>query len=283
MLNQDKFIKMPVITLTTDFGLQDAYVSALKAQLYNQLDRPEIVDVSHLIDPFHIIQAAYILGTVYCSFPQGSIHFVGIDFNQTPEQALIVAELNDHFFVCADNGFLSLLEPELKPTNAVVLNNSSNLNQVRAVEAIAHIHRGGALSVIGTPIDTLKQLTQHVSFVHPQGNEIQGHVLYIDRFGNIVTNITKKLFQKIGRKRSFIIHARNHDFKEVFNDYHEAIRYDKPKAEREEAGKKLALFNQQGHLELAVFKGSPNYGGGASTLFGLSYLDPIRVAFINDV
>ena len=283
MLNQDKVIKMPLITLTTDFGLQDAYVSALKAQLYNQLDRPEIVDVSHLIDPFHIIQAAYILGTVYRSFPQGSIHFVGIDFNQTPEQALIVAELNDHFFVCADNGFLSLLEPELKPTNAVVLNTSSNPNQVRAVEAIAHIHRGGALNVIGTPINTLKQLTQHVPFVHPQGNEIQGHVLYIDMFGNIVTNITKKLFQKVGRKRSFIIHARNHDFKEVFNDYHEAIRYDKPKAEREEGGKKLALFNQQGHLELAVFKGSPNYGGGASTLFGLSYLDPIRVAFINDV
>ena len=92
----------------------------------------------------------------------------------------------------------------------------------------------------------------------------------------------KTLFQKVGRNRPFVIHARNHNFKEVFNDYHEAIRYDRPKAQREEAGKKLALFNAQGHLELAVFKGSSNYGGGASTLFGLTYLDPIRVAFIND-
>ena len=273
---------MPLITLTTDFGLQDAYVSALKAQLYNQLEAPEIVDISHLIDPFHIIQAAYVLGSVYRSFPQGSIHFVGINFNQTPEQALIVAELNDHFFVCADNGFLSLLEPELKPTKAVALNTAATTNQARGVEAIAHIHRGGALSVIGTPISTLKQLTQHIPSVHPQGNEIQGHVLHIDRFGNIVTNITKQLFQKVGRNRPFIIHARNHNFKELFNDYHEAIRYDRPKAQREEVGKKLALFNAQGHLELAVFKGSPNYGGGASTLFGLTYLDPIRVAFIND-
>ena len=273
---------MPLITLTTDFGLQDAYVSALKAQLYYQLEAPEIVDISHLIEPFHIIQAAYVLGSVYRSFPQGSIHFVGINFNQTPEQDLIVAELNDHFFVCADNGFLSLLEPELKPTKAIALKASKNTNQARGVEAIAHIHRGGALSVIGTPITTLKQLTQHMPSVHPKGNEIQGHVLHIDRFGNIVTNITKQLFQKVGRNRAFVIHARNHDFKEIFNDYHEAIRYDKPKAQREEAGKKLALFNSQGHLELAVFKGSPNYGGGASTLFGLSYLDPIRVAFIND-
>ena len=165
---------MPLITLTTDFGLQDAYVSALKAQLYNQLEAPEIVDISHLIDPFHIIQAAYVLGSVYRSFPQGSIHFVGINFNQTPEQALIVAELNDHFFVCADNGFLSLLEPELKPTKAVALNTAATTNQARGVEAIAHIHRGGALSVIGTPISTLKQLTQHIPSVHPQGNEIQG-------------------------------------------------------------------------------------------------------------
>jgi S-adenosylmethionine hydrolase len=273
---------MPLITLTTDFGLQDAYVSALKAQLYYQLEAPEIVDISHLIEPFHIIQAAYVLGSVYRSFPQGSIHFVGINFNQTPEQDLIVAELNDHFFVCADNGFLSLFEPELKPTKAIALKASDKTNQTRGVEAIAHIHRGGALNVIGTPVTILKQLTQHMPSVHPKGNEIQGHVLHIDRFGNIVTNITKQLFQKVGRNRPFVIHARNHNFKEVFNDYHEAIRYDRPKAQREEAGKKLALFNAQGHLELAVFKGSPNYGGGASTLFGLSYLDPIRVAFIND-
>ena len=74
---------MPLITLTTDFGLQDAYVSSLKAQLYNQLEAPEIIDVSHLIEPFHIVQAAYVLGAVYRSFPQGSIHFVGINFNQT--------------------------------------------------------------------------------------------------------------------------------------------------------------------------------------------------------
>lgn len=273
---------MSLITLTTDFGLQDAYVSALKAQLYNQLETPEIVDISHLIDPFHIIQAAYVLRAVYHSFPQGSIHFVGINFNQTPDQALIVAELNDHFFVCADNGFLSLLEPDLRPSKTIVLKDSNYNDQTRGVEAIAHVHRGGALSVIGTPITKLKQLTQHIPSVHPHGNEIHGYVLHVDRFGNIVTNITKELFQKIRRNRPFVIHARNHVFKEIFNDYHEAIRYDKPKAQREEVGKKLALFNTQGHLELAIFKGSPNYGGGASKLFGLSYFDPVRVAFIND-
>jgi len=273
---------MALITLTTDFGLQDAYVAGLKARLYQQLESPEIVDIAHLIDPFHIGQAAYVVRSVYRNFPEGSIHFIGVDFNQTPEQELIIGLLNDHYFVCADNGFLSLLEPELNPSQYIKINLPQPTPLEKAIEAISHLHRGGGLSVIGTPINSLKERTQHMPRVNPQQTEIQGHVLHIDRYGNVITNITKKLFERIRDKRAFVIHARNHDFEQVFNDYHEVIRYDLPKENREEDGKKLALFNSQGHLELAIYKGNPNYGGGASTLFGLSYLDPIRVAFITD-
>lgn len=273
---------MPIITLTTDFGLQDAYVASLKARLYQQLKAPEIVDISHMIDPFHIGQAAYVVRSVYRNFPEGSIHFIGVDFNQTPEQELIAAKLNAHYFISADNGFLSLLEPELKPSLSVKLNIPQKSPQEKAVEAIAHLYRGGELNVIGNTFSTMKTRTQHVPLVNTQLNEIQGHVLHIDRFGNVITNITKKLFNRIGQQRPFIIHARNHRFEKVYHDYHEAIRFDIPKDRREEDGKKLALFNQQGHLELAIYKGNPTYGGGANTLFGLSYLDPIRVAFITE-
>lgn len=272
---------MPLITLTTDFGLQDAYVASFKAQLYQQLQTPVIVDITHAIDPFHIAQTAYIVRSVYRSFPEGSIHYIGVDFNQTPEQDLIAAKLNDHYFICSDNGFLSLLEPELKPTLCVKLNVPQNTAQKKAVEAISHIYRGGELSVIGNTISTLTTRRQHVPLVNTQQNEIQGHVLHIDRFGNVITNITEKLFDRVGQQRPFTIHARNHRFDKIYRDYHEVIRYDVPKERREEDGKKLALFNQQGHLELAIFKGNPTYGGGANTLFGLSYLDPIRIAFIN--
>ena len=273
---------MPIITLTTDFGLQDAYVASLKAGLYQQLDQPTIVDVAHLIDPFHIGQAAYVVRSVYRDFPQGSIHFVGVDFNETPEQDLLVAELNEHFFVCADNGFLTLLEPELKPTQCVKLTLPQKVVQQKGIEAIAHLARGGALSLIGTPVQKLKQRTQHAPRVNPQKTEIQGHVLHIDRFGNVITNISKKLFIQTAQQRKFVIHARNHRFEQVFDAYHDAIRFDVPKEKREEDGKKLALFNQQGYLELAIYKGNPKYGGGASSLFGLAYLDPIRIAFISE-
>ena len=273
---------MSIITLTTDFGLKDAYVAALKAQLYQQLKTPQIVDISHSIDPFHIGQAAYVVRSVYRSFPEGSIHFIGVDFNQTPEQNVLAAQLNDHFFICADNGFLSLLEPELIPSQCVKLTLSQPNSNEKAVEAIAHLHRGGALSVIGTPAKTLTKLVQHVPTINTQHNEIQGRVLHIDGFGNVITNITKKLFDKVGQSRAFVISARNHNFKRVYADYHEVVRYDLPKENRQEAGKELALFNQQGYLELAIYKGNPSYGGGASTLFGLSYLDPIRITFITE-
>lgn len=273
---------MALITLTTDFGLQDAYVAGLKARLYQQLESPEIVDIAHLIDPFHIGQAAYVVRSVYRSFPEGSIHFIGVDFNQTPEQELLIALLNDHYFVCTDNGFLSLLEPEFHPSKCVKITLSQPTPLEKAIEAIAHLQRGGALSVIGTPFNELKQRTQHVPIINPQQNEIQGHVLHIDRYGNVITNITKKLFDRIGKQRAYVIYARNHDFEHVYNDYHEVIRYDVPKENREEDGKKLALFNSQGHLELAIYKGNPNFGGSASTLFGLSYLDPVRIAFISE-
>ena len=274
---------MALITLTTDFGLQDSYVAGLKARLYQQLESPEIVDISHLIDPFHIGQAAYVVRSVYRNFPEKSIHFIGVDFNQTPEQELVIALLNDHYFVCADNGFLSLLEPEIHPSHCITINLPQPKTLEKAIEAIAHLHRDGALSVIGKPLKKLRVRTQHMPIVNPQQTEIHGHVLHVDRYGNIITNITKKLFERIQNKRAFIIHARNHNFEQVYHDYHEVIRYDVPKQNREEDGKKLALFNNQGHLELAIYKGNPNYGGGASTLFGLSYLDPVRVAFINDI
>ena len=273
---------MALITLTTDFGLQDAYVAGLKARLYRQLEAPEIVDITHLIDPFHIGQAAYVVRSVYRSFPEGSIHFIGVDFNETPEQELIIALLNEHYFVCTNNGFISLLEPEFNPTQCVKITLPQPTPLEKAIHAIAHLHRSGALSVIGSNYGKLKQRTHHIPRINPQQTEIQGHVLHIDRYGNVITNITKKLFERVGQHRAFVIHARNHSFEQVFNNYHEVIRFDVPKENREEDGKKVALFNSEGHLELAIYKGNPNYGGGASTLFGLSYLDPVRVAFITE-
>ena len=137
---------MPFISLTTDYGLNSGYVAQIKNELNKSLSLPVIIDISHLIEPFNLLQAAYIVRTTYKNFPENSIHFIGVDFNQNPEQDIIVTHVNKHYFVCADNGFLSLLEPKFTPNKIVKLNLTHQSNILNGVQAIAHIYRGGNLN-----------------------------------------------------------------------------------------------------------------------------------------
>jgi hypothetical protein len=104
-------------------------------------------------------------------------------------------------------------------------------------------------------------------------------VIYIDNYGNIITNITQKLFESVGKTRPFTIFARTVKFKQLFTSYGAAIDWSLPKEKRQEDGKKMALFNSVGHLELALYKSNPETVGGANTLFGLTYRDVITVQF----
>ena len=105
----------PVITLTSDFGQKDPYLASLKGELHRLLEHPVIVDISHEIEPFHIAQAAFVVQNSYAHFPEGSVHILCIDDTVSPENKPIVAKLNKHYFVCADNGILSLISPKFKP------------------------------------------------------------------------------------------------------------------------------------------------------------------------
>jgi len=106
-----------------------------------------------------------------------------------------------------------------------------------------------------------------------------GIVIYIDNYGNVVTNITAKLFKEIGKTRNFTIFARTVKFRKIHESYSDAIDFNLSKEKREEDGKKLALFNSAGHLELAVYKSNPLTVGSASSLFGLDYRDPVTIKF----
>ena len=100
---------MSIITLTTDFGIKDFHVSKIKGLLNVELENPKIIDISHEISPFNLIEAAYVIKNAYSNFPRGSIHIVDIDSEQTPDQSHIVIEMDEHFFICADNGIISLI------------------------------------------------------------------------------------------------------------------------------------------------------------------------------
>ncbi|WP_299261659.1 SAM-dependent chlorinase/fluorinase [uncultured Aquimarina sp.] len=275
---------MPIITLTTDFGIKDHFVSAVKGAIYTELPEATIVDISHEISPFHIIEAAYIIQNAYKSFPKGSIHIIGIDSELNPENKHIAVKLDDHYFICANNGLISLIASEFRPEKIVEINIhdaiGTNFPVLDVFVTVAcHIARGGTLEVIGKSITDIKLIKGITPIVNVGDKQIVGSIIYIDNYGNLITNITRKLFEDVGKGREFKITARSAVFSTIYERYSDAINFDIEKSKREEDGKKLAVFNSSGYLELAIYKSNPKTVGGASSLFGLHYRDTVSITF----
>ncbi|WP_416442657.1 S-adenosyl-l-methionine hydroxide adenosyltransferase family protein [Leeuwenhoekiella sp. A16] len=275
---------MPIITLTTDFGLKDHFAGAVKGAIYSELDNVRIVDISHSVSPFHIIEAAYIIQNAYKNFPDGTIHIIGIDSEQNPENQHIAVKLDGHYFICANNGIVSLITRTILPEEMVEINIHNRITTNFTVldvfvQVASHIARGGTLGVIGKPIKEIRDITGIMPVINNDQKQIIGNVIYVDNYGNVVTNITKKLFEDIGKGRDFKITARTASFTKIYNRYSDSINFNVEKSKREEDGKKLAVFNSSGYIELAIYKSNPSTHGSAATLFGLDYRDTITINF----
>ena len=275
---------MSIITLTTDYGNKDYYVSSLKAKLISNIENVNIVDISHNISPFNLAEAGYVLQGAFEEFPKGTIHILSVDSELTPENKHVVIKYNNCFFIGADNGVFSLIFRDTRPDQIFEINLHSNYNyKISAddlfVKVAAHINRSGPLNVVGSEIKKIKEIYNLRPVVNKEGNQIIGSVIYIDNYGNVVTNITKKMFNEVSKTRSFTINARNVKFSKIHQNYSDAIDFNLEKKNREEDGKKIALFNSLGYLQLSIYKSNPQTVGSASTLFGLNYRDPVSVYF----
>ena len=275
---------MNFITLTTDFGYKDFSVAITKAAIYKNIKDVLVVDISHQISPYNNTQAAYVLKNSYKSFPEGTIHIIGVESELTPENSHIAMSFNNHYFIGANNGIFSLIIENIKPDKIVEINIHENIISTFPVidvfvKVAKHLSSKGSLDVIGKKIDKIKELTEIKPVVNQKKDQILGSIIYIDNYGNVVTNITRKIFNEIGKSRPFTIEARRVKFKEIFSSYSQAIDFSIKKEKREEDGKKLALFNSAEHLELAIYKSNPETVGSANSLFGLDYRDPITIFF----
>ena len=275
---------MAIITLTTDYGNKDYSVSSLKAKLISNIDNIRIVDISHDISPFNLAEAGYVLEGAFSDFPKGTIHILSVDSELTPENRHIAIMYEGCFFIGADNGVFSLIFRDKKPDQIVEINIHSNYNNnISAdelfVKVASHIKRSGPLNVVGTEIEKIKEITNLRPVINKEIDQILGSVIYIDNYGNVVTNITEKLFREVSKTRSFTINARNVKFSKIHKNYSDAIDFNLEKKDREEDGKKIALFNNLGYLQLSIYRSNPQTVGSASTLFGLNYRDVVSVYF----
>jgi S-adenosylmethionine hydrolase len=274
---------MSIISLTTDYGLKDHFVGALKGKLLSEYPEARIIDISHHIDPFNTVEASYIIGAAYSSFPKATVHIIGVDMEFNKENQHIAMQWNDQYFIAADNGILSMLTQKIIPQKIVAINIHDRLPSDATdldvfVKVACHIAKGGLLNVIGKEIKTLKQVTNFQAVLSDDGNSLKGHVIYIDHFGNVVTNITKKQFVEVAKGRTYEIVLKTKNIKTILPNYSSIAKSDKYPIKYYE-GEKLALFNEAGYLEIAVFRSNPSKVGSANSLLGLNYMDIINIVF----
>jgi S-adenosyl-L-methionine hydrolase (adenosine-forming) len=247
---------MPILTLTSDIGQQDYLVGAVKGQLLQINPSFTLVDISHDLAPFNISQAAYVCRNAIKNFPPFTFHLVLVNlFEQRPEQLLLSFHKNQ-YILCADNGLLPMIleeTPEMVisiPLDKTAIKNTLYCTRVMGW-TVEKLHAGDALTAIGIPDATYLDRTPLRPLLGD--NWMEGQILFIDHFENIIVNITHDQFEEQRKGRSFkIIFKRD----EVINAISETYANVKE-------GEKLALFNSAGYLEIAINKGN------AAGLFGL--------------
>ena len=275
---------MPIITLTTDFGIKDHFIANIKGAILTELPQVNIVDISHQISPFNILEAAYIIQNSYKSFPLGTIHIIGVDSELNPENKHLVVKFEGQYFICADNGIMSMACLNIEPEKIVEINIHdkliSNFSVLDVfVKVACHISRGGKLEVIGKSIDKIKSVKNLTPFINESKNQIIGNVIYIDNYGNVITNITKLFFKEISKSREFEISVRNYKFKKIHSKYSDIVNFSIDESKRNNDGQALAIFNSSLNLEIAIYKSNPVNFGTAASLMGLNVLDTVTVNF----
>ena len=150
------------------------------------------------------------------------------------------------------------------------------------VKVACHIARGGTLEIIGKNIPEIKPIKNIVPYVNDDKTQIIGSVIYIDNYGNVVTNIKQSFFETIQKGRQFEISARNYTFKKIHEKYSDIVNFEIPENKRHDEGRKLVVFNSGNFLEIAVYKSNSATVGSASTLLGLGLMDAVSIKFIPD-
>ena len=274
---------MSIITLTTDFGHKDYFVGALKGKILSEYKEAVIVDISHEIDLFNTFEASYCIEAAYHNFPKGTIHIIGVDSERVGDTQHIAMQWDDHYFICADNGILNTLIQKKIPQKIVAITIHDRLNidasDMDVFVAVAcHIARGGLLNVIGKEIPSLKPVSVLTSSITDDLSEIKGQIVYIDSFGNCVTNISQKQFNDTIRGRKFEIVIKNKKFSRLHKSYSD-FQVSDVKQLKDLEGDFLALFNENGYLEIAIYKSNPKTVGSAATLLGLHFRDTVSIKF----
>jgi S-adenosyl-L-methionine hydrolase (adenosine-forming) len=258
---------MALITFTSDFGDSDYYVPAVKAKMLSINQDLRIVDITHKVENYDVAHAAFTLKSVYDEFPKGTIHLLAMNSAGNSAEGFIGIHLKEHIFLGPNNGVLSLLS-EFDPDLIIQLENSSSSQSSFPVKDIlapiaANLAMGATLTEFGKPVSHMKKMMPR-NFKATK-KQILGHVIRVDNYGNLITNITKEVFDTLNPGKYNIEFGR------------ESLAKLNTKYDQVESGDCFAFFNSLGLLEIGI-----NYGHG-SDLLGLKLDSPIFINFETEI
>ncbi|MEO1447968.1 MAG: SAM-dependent chlorinase/fluorinase [Bacteroidota bacterium] len=257
----------PIITLTSDLGDTGHYPAVLKGILLSMYRPATIVDITHNVPSFDVMQAAYLLKHTYSAYPAGTIHIIAVDPGDNSTATGLVLFYEDQYFIAPDNGVLSLI-CDGKVSEAIEVQNPSLLRSAypgsfRAARVFAPVAAflasGGTLDEVGQPVPMRDLRWGAPSYT---GDCLRGKIIHIDKFGNAITNIHKSHFLEMKGERRFEIFIRNVRLQRIVNTY-----TDVPKADA------LAIFGESKQLEVAMREAS------AAQMLGLKVHDMITIEF----
>lgn len=256
---------MPIITLTSDWGIKDHYLGSVKGAIYRQIPEAQVVDISHSVPAFDMNQAAFIIRNFYRCFPEGTIHIIGINSEASIESPHTLILHEGHYFIGADNGIFSLIFDEI-PGTIIELDIPQDSDYFTFpsrdvfAKVACHIALGKPINELGHP---KKSILKRIPFSPViDGDLIKGKVIYIDNYENVFTNITESFFKSVVKNRKFVIMFRSAAYRitAISKSYKDVVE-----------GEMVALFSTSGHLEIAINQGK------ASSLLGLKMDQPVLI------
>jgi hypothetical protein len=276
---------MQILTLTSDTGLQDYYIAALKGAILRTMPEVQIVDISHSIQPFDVASAAFQMQCCYKDFPDGTIHLIGVDSEpliQPPEYSdassfvssyPTVMKFHNQYFISNDNGFFGAFlddqEPEELWRYTVDLNNALELKYPMKncfVPLAKRIIEKENLETFAEAVNKYKKALIPKAVIEEY--IVRGIVIHIDSFGNLITNISKADFERLPKDAPYSIKFANEKYYiDHISETYNAVQQ----------GERVALFNENNLLEIAINRGARQSTGGADILFGMKLGDRLRI------
>lgn len=258
-----------IITLTTDYGLKESSLAVLKGGLLSKLGKDiHIIDITHEIENFNLSETAYVLGSSWRHFPEKTIHICTVHSFYTKNPNLILIKHQNHFFLGPDNGIFSLIfrfsSEDARIVGKLRHNETTDLKRILC-EVVALLADGIPFNEIGDFIETPTErlILNSIS----TKSQIQGTIVHIDRYENLVLNITKKQYEIISNNRPFRLFYKRHSYLDKLSNHYGEVPLGEP----------LCFFNQAGYLQLSV-----NCGKAAS-LLSLKLDDTLFLKFIDDI